>query len=121
MLRNILVNRNQADEHENRTAHRIQHKIKAGRLPPLPSPAINQKKHRNQCRFPENIEERPILGKKHAQHAEFGQQDADVIALDPVGNAGGGEQCYEVSSAASATMGGTSRQRPRHKRCRPWD
>ena len=54
----------------------------------LPAPTINQEEHGNQCHFPENIEERPVLGKKHAQHAEFGQQYADVIAPDADVDAG---------------------------------
>ncbi|EAA20341.1 hypothetical protein [Plasmodium yoelii yoelii] len=83
MLGRGSVDHEQGDQHEHRTAHRVEHEIQGGPVPALATPLIDQEEQRDQRQLPEHVEKRPVTGEEHAQHPEFQTQESNVVAARP--------------------------------------
>jgi len=74
----------QGDQHEHRTAQGIQEEVERRALPVGPTQTVDQEEQRNQRRFPEDVEQRPVARREHAEHGRFEQQDEDEIEPCPL-------------------------------------
>src|SRR5712671_2064453 len=81
-----------ADEHENRAGHGVQHEFDGGVDAPLVSPDADQEIHGDQHDFPEQEEEKEVKREKHADDADFEHQQHDEEFFDAVVDAVPGGQ-----------------------------
>src|SRR5215469_13271434 len=80
----LVVQPNDAHQHEDRTGHGVKQELDGGVEPSFVPPNANQKCQRNQLEFPEKEEKKQVERKKDADHARFEKQEHDVKFLDPV-------------------------------------
>ena len=95
----------QADQHENRSAHGIQHEVQGRLVPAFTAPAVDEEKQRDQGQFPEYVEQRPVLCHEHAEHRRFQYQHQRVIAFDAAGDAGRGQDGEETQQRSEQHHG----------------
>ena len=78
----IEINEKNRDEHQQAADHcvdkKFQRRINAART----APDADDEIHRNEHRFPEDVEEQQVEAGEHAHHAGFQQQHGDQIAFD---------------------------------------
>src|SRR5271156_837605 len=77
----VIINRQDREEHQHRPGQRVQEKFDRGVQPPIAAPDADQKIHRHQHHFPENVEQHEVQRHENAQHAGLQQQQQDVIFL----------------------------------------
>ena len=78
-----VIKEEQRHQHEHRTAQRIQEEIERRLLPVGATETVDQEEQRNQRRFPEHVEQRPVAGGKDAEHCRFEQQYQHKIQPRP--------------------------------------
>jgi hypothetical protein len=85
--RNGVEEHEEADQHEDRSAHGVEDEVERGRAAPLATPAVDEEEERDQRQLPEHVEERPVLCHEHAEHRRFELQEQRVVALGPLRDA----------------------------------
>jgi hypothetical protein len=68
------IQRDDRNEHEYRSDHRVEDELDRRINPPLSSPYSDEEVHRNQHDFPKHIEEEEIERGENAEHAGLEQE-----------------------------------------------
>ena len=71
-----------ADQHEERTDHRVQDELYRGVDPSLASPYADQEIHRDQHDFPENVKQHQVERAEHSDHARLERKETDHERFD---------------------------------------
>ena len=95
----------QADEHEHRAAHGVEHEVECRLVTTLAAPATDEEEQRDQRQFPEQVEQRPVLGHEDAEHGGFQQQHQHEIPFRPLADAGRGEDADKAEQCRQQDHG----------------
>ena len=71
-----------ADQHEERTDHRVEDELDRGVNPSLASPDPDQEIHRDQHDFPENVKEHQVERAEHSDHSRLERKKTDHERFD---------------------------------------
>src|SRR5437899_12106617 len=76
-----IVKRQNGQQHQYRSGQRVEEKFDRSIEPPVAAPHADQKVHRDEHHFPEQVEEEEIERHEDAQHARLQQQKQNVVFL----------------------------------------
>ncbi len=74
----------QRHQHEHRTEKGVQKELERGIDPARSTPDADNQEHRDQHRFPEDIEQRRIQRREHADHQPFHEQERRHVLRHPI-------------------------------------
>ncbi len=72
------------DQHQQRAGHRVDEELHGRVNPPFVAPHADQEVHRQEHRFPKEVEENQVNRGQSSQHGALEQQHRDHELLDPV-------------------------------------
>ena len=76
------VEHQQGDQHEHAAHEREEEELDRRVFPPRPAPDADEKVHRQEHHFPEDVEEEEVQRHEDAQHARLQEEEEDAIGAD---------------------------------------
>ena len=83
------------DQHQQAAGQRVEQEFQRRVDTPLAAPHADQKIHRDQHDFPEDVEQEQINRDEGADHPGLQNEEADQVFLDPLGHAAPGGQHHQ--------------------------